>query len=192
MDIATKAKNFATLAHKDQKRKSEPDLPMIIHPIAVAEILASYGYDENIVAAGYLHDVVEDTKYTIEDIQEFFGPNIASLVKSATEPDKKLPWKVRKLHTINEIKKQPLGNKLVVAADKIHNIETLTISLRKKGMKVFDVFRAGYEDHLWYMQNVYNSVIFNQNPNIAIFKRFKKAIDELKAEINIQQMQRTK
>lgn len=186
MNIANKAKSFAILAHAGQKRKSEPDLPMIIHPIAVAEILASYGYNENIIAAGYLHDVVEDTKYTLEDIQSIFGPTIAGLVKTATEPDKSLPWKERKLHTINEIKKQPLGNKLVVAADKINNIETLTVSLHKKGMKVFDVFRAGYKDHLWYMENVYNSVVFNENPNIAIFKRFKKAINELKAEINIQ------
>ena len=77
-DIKIKAKYFAIEAHKDQKRKSEPDKPMIIHPISVAMILEQYGFDDRVIAAGYLHDVVEDTKYTIEDIEKEFGRDIAS------------------------------------------------------------------------------------------------------------------
>ena len=66
MNIKEKAKEFAIKAHKGQVRKNEKDKPMIMHPISVAELLEEYGYDDNVVAAGYLHDVVEDTKYTIE------------------------------------------------------------------------------------------------------------------------------
>ena len=76
MDIKSKAREFAIKAHANQVRKSEPDKPMIIHPIAVAKILEEYGYDDNVVAAGYLHDIDEDTKYTIEDLEKiisFFG-----------------------------------------------------------------------------------------------------------------------
>lgn len=80
MDIKKKAKDFAICAHKGQVRKSDKEKPMIIHPINVGNILEEYGFDENVVAAGYLHDVVEDTKYTIEDIENFFGKDIASLV----------------------------------------------------------------------------------------------------------------
>ncbi|HHW69587.1 MAG TPA: HD domain-containing protein, partial [Tenericutes bacterium] len=104
MNILEKAKKFAIEAHKGQVRKSEPDKPMIIHPINVANILKEYGFDENVIAAGYLHDVVEDTKYTNDDIKEMFGEDIESLVMGATEPDKSLSWYERKKHTIENIK----------------------------------------------------------------------------------------
>ena len=67
MNIKDKAKEFAINAHKGQIRKSNKEKPMIIHPINVADILSEYGFDDNVVAAGYLHDVIEDTKYTKED-----------------------------------------------------------------------------------------------------------------------------
>ena len=87
MNIKEKAKEFAIKAHKGQVRKNEKDKPMIMHPVSVAELLEEYGYDDNVVAAGYLHDVVEDTKYTIEDIEKEFGKDMASLVMGASERD---------------------------------------------------------------------------------------------------------
>ena len=123
MDMKEKAKLFAIRAHMGQVRKSEPDKPMIMHPIGVGQLLESFGYDDNVVAAGYLHDVVEDTKYTIEDIEKEFGSDIASLVMGASEPDKSLSWEERKKHTIKETEKLPLRNKLVICADKINNLE---------------------------------------------------------------------
>ena len=96
MDIKEKAKMFAIKAHMGQVRKSELDKPMIIHPLSVGMLLEEYGYDDNVIAAGYLHDVVEDTKYTIEEIEKIFGKDIASLVMTASEPDKSLSWEERK------------------------------------------------------------------------------------------------
>ena len=92
MDVKALAKEFAIKAHKGQVRKSDKVKPMIIHPINVANILSEYGFDDNVIAAGYLHDVVEDTKYELSDITDKFGIDIASLVKEASEPDKSLPW----------------------------------------------------------------------------------------------------
>lgn len=89
-DIKEKAKLFTIMAHMGQVRKSETDKPMIMHPISVGLLLESFGYDDNIIAAGYLHDVVENTKYTIDDIEKEFGNDIASLVISASETDKSL------------------------------------------------------------------------------------------------------
>ena len=83
MNIKEKAKIFAIKAHKGQIRKSEPDKPMIIHPISVGLLLEEYGYDDEVIAAGFLHDVVEDTKYTLEDIKKEFGDEVANLVMSA-------------------------------------------------------------------------------------------------------------
>ena len=88
MDIREKARLFAIEAHYNQVRKGEKDKPMIIHPIDVAGILEGYGFDENVVAAGYLHDVIEDTKYTSDDILKEFGSDVLSLV----EGNKKRNW----------------------------------------------------------------------------------------------------
>ena len=105
MNIEKRALRFAIKAHKGQVRKSDPDKPMIIHPINVANILREYGFDSLVIAAGYLHDVVEDTKYDEKYIQKIFGDDITSLVMSASEPDKTLDWEERKKHTIEVIKK---------------------------------------------------------------------------------------
>lgn len=78
MNIKDKAKEFAINAHKGQIRKSDKEKPMIIHPINVADILSEYGFDDNVVAAGYLHDVIEDTKYTKEDLLKAFNEDILS------------------------------------------------------------------------------------------------------------------
>ena len=75
--------------------------------------------------ARYLHDVVEDKKYTIEDIEREFGIDIDTLVMDDSELDKSLSWEVRKKHTIEEIKKLPLRNKLAIVSDKIDNLEDL-------------------------------------------------------------------
>lgn len=92
-----------------------------------------------------MHDVVEDTKYTLDDIQNEFGSDIKNLVDTVSEPDKSLSWEDRKKHTINIIKAKSFRNKLIVCADKINNIESLTRLLRIKGMSVFDCFKRGYE-----------------------------------------------
>lgn len=177
MNIKEKAKKFAIKAHKGQVRKNEKDKPMIMHPISVAELLEEYGYDDNVVAAGYLHDVVEDTKYTIEDIEKEFGKDIASLVMGASERDKSLSWEERKQHTIDETKILPLRNKLVICADKINNLEDMMIKFEKNGTRDFSAFKRGEKEQKWYYTNVYKSLIYNEDENLPIFKRLKNVLD---------------
>lgn len=112
INIKEKAKEFAIKAHQNQIRKSEKDKPMVIHPISVAKLLEEYNYDDTVIAAAYLHDIVEDTKYTIEDIKYEFGKDIASLVEASTEPNKSLSWEERKLHTIQITKTLPPKKKI--------------------------------------------------------------------------------
>ena len=182
MDLKEKAKLFAINAHMGQIRKSEPDKPMIIHPISVGMLLEEYGYDEPVVAAGYLHDVVEDTKYTIEDIKREFGNEVANLVMSASEPDKSLSWEERKAYTIEETKKLPLRNKLVICADKINNLEDLMLKFQKSGKRDFSAFKRGEEQQKWYYTNVYESLIYGEDENLPIFKRLKNVLDIVFAE----------
>ena len=177
MELTEKAKYFAINAHKGQVRKSEPDKPMIIHPISVGELLKEYGCDSQVIAAGFLHDVVEDTSYTLEDIQKEFGTDIASLVQGASEPDKSLSWEERKAHTIAETRKLPLRNKLVICADKINNLEDLLLKFQKSGVRDFSAFKRGEQSQKWYYQGVYEALIFQEDPNLPLFKRLKDAIE---------------
>jgi len=82
--IVQKAKDFATAAHSDQVRKYDNE-PYIVHPIAVAKLVASMTSDSEMVAAAYLHDVVEDTPVTGEEIFKHFGLRVAELVYDLTD-----------------------------------------------------------------------------------------------------------
>lgn len=179
MDIKEKAKLFAIRAHMGQVRKSEPDKPMIMHPIGVGQLLESFGYDDNVVAAGYLHDVVEDTKYTIEDIEKEFGSDIATLVMGASEPDKTLSWEERKKHTIEETKKLSLRNKVVICADKINNLEDLFLKFEKNGERDFSAFKRGEEQQKWYYTSTYESLVTGEDKDLPIFVRLKDILDKV-------------
>lgn len=179
MDIKKEAKNFAIYAHSGQRRKSDLDKPMIIHPINVANILEEYGFDDNVVAAGYLHDVVEDTNFSILDIFKLFDEDVSSLVYGASEPDKRLSWEERKGHTIDVVKNFDLRHKAVVCADKISNLEDLKISFGIKGEMDFSSFKRGFESQKWYYTEVYNSLIFGEDENHPMFKRLKELIDDI-------------
>lgn len=88
------AKAFASKAHQGQARKNSNE-PYITHPVRVAERLEKEGCSDDLISAGYLHDVVEDTNVSIEDIERQFGKEIADLVASHTE-DKSKSWWDRK------------------------------------------------------------------------------------------------
>ena len=177
MKIELKAKKFAIKAHKGQVRKNDKDKPMIIHPINVANILKEYDFDQNVISAGYLHDVVEDTKYEIENIKEMFGEDIASLVWGASEEDKSLSWEERKEHTIEKTKTLDLRHKAVICADKISNLEDLRILYELNGESVFSSFKRGFESQKWYYTEVYNSLIMNEDRHHPMFIRLKEIID---------------
>lgn len=97
---------FATMQHGTQKRKGK-EVPYIVHPLEVMEILYRMGADENLLVAGILHDVVEDTAVKIADIREYFGDDVAELVAAHTE-DKSEPWEVRaRLKTVMSLEQLP-------------------------------------------------------------------------------------
>lgn len=179
MDIKNIAKNFAVNAHKGQVRKSTPEKPMIVHPINVANILEEYEFDDNVIAAAYLHDVVEDTKYTKEDIEKNFGSDICSLVMGATEPDKSLSWEERKKHTIESVKSLDIRHKAIVCADKISNLEDIKIMFSINGKHDFSAFKRGYDSQKWYYTSVYESLIFNEDSELDMFKKLKELIDDV-------------
>lgn len=169
---------FATKAHQGQKRKIE-DIDMIFHPFIVGMMLQKAGCDDDVICAGILHDVVEDTKYTFDDIEKEFGEKIKNYVYDASEKNKSLEWEERKKYTIKHIKNSPLESKLIVACDKISNLDDLYECLQKYGEKAWNSFKRGKEKQKWYYENVYESLIYNQDQNHPLFKRYRELLNKI-------------
>ena len=177
MNVVEKSLKFAVLAHKNQVRKAEREKPYIVHPIDVANILKEYGCSDNIIAAGLLHDILEDTLYDFEFIKKEFGEEIANLVNAATEQNKDSSWEERKKATIDKIKNMTLEEKLVLCADKISNLEDMYILFNIKGKKDFSSFKRSEKKQKWYYDNLYNSFVFKDNHEI--FDRLKSLINKV-------------
>lgn len=158
MTLSERALNFAIRVHNGQKRKCEPDKPYVIHSILVGMILKKYGYDDAVVASGFLHDVVEQTEYTIDDIARIFGGEVASLVMTATEADSSLSWKERKTQQIKAVANLPERNAAVVCADKIANIEDLRIEKRKNGEIDYNNFHCTEDEQRWFFKTMYKEL----------------------------------
>ena len=178
MELIDYAIYFATKAHNGQKRKTEKDVDMIFHPFTVGMILQRAGASTNCVIAGILHDVVEDTKYTIEDIKKEFGNDIANIVLEVTE-DKKLEWKERKTEAINKIRTASIEGKLVECADKINNLETLYSSYCEMGEDIWKSFNKPKEYQKWYYTEMYKAVIQGTKEDNKLFGRYKKILNKI-------------
>lgn len=117
------AARFAAVKHTDQKRKGNDAAPYINHPLEVANLLAKVGKveDTDVLIAAILHDTVEDTETTKEEISELFGETVAKMVMEVTD-DKSLPKAVRKQKQIEHAPHLSDGAKQIKLGDKISNI----------------------------------------------------------------------
>ncbi|MDE1153430.1 MAG: HD domain-containing protein [Micavibrio sp.] len=125
----TRAMTFAAQKHTDQRRKGERAEPYVNHLIEVVDLLVQHtgGADIDLLCAGMLHDTVEDTKTTREELVREFGENVADIVMECTD-DKSLPKAERKrLQIVNAPHKSDAA-KMVKMADKISNLKTILTS----------------------------------------------------------------
>ena len=169
-----KALAFAVKYHGEvlQVRKST-HIPYIVHPVGVMHILLEYTDDFEIVQAGILHDILEDTKGTAEDIEKNFGSRVKKLVLGATEPEHDdLSWEERKKHTIEYIKnKADIDTLFVICADKMHNINSVIADFSKIGEDVWKRFNRGKKQQKWYYTNLANAFL-SRAPDNKLFIKF--------------------
>jgi guanosine-3',5'-bis(diphosphate) 3'-pyrophosphohydrolase len=123
-----RAATFAAERHRDQRRKGRDASPYINHPLALAHLLAERGEsDPTLLMAALLHDTVEDTATTFEDLERAFGREVADIVREVTD-DKTLPKAERKRLQIEHAAHLSRGAMLVKLADKICNLEDILVS----------------------------------------------------------------
>ncbi|XP_013406805.1 guanosine-3',5'-bis(diphosphate) 3'-pyrophosphohydrolase MESH1 isoform X2 [Lingula anatina] len=124
--ILIKCTNFAALKHSKQRRKDREQTPYINHPIGVAYILTEEAdiTDLDVIQAALLHDTVEDTNTTFEELEETFGSAVTNIVREVTD-DKSLPKAERKLQQIEHAPHSSPKAKLVKLADKLYNLRDL-------------------------------------------------------------------
>lgn len=144
------ALKLAVRAHQGQVRKHDGS-PYIIHPIMVAHIVAKAGFDETVVAAALVHDVLEDTHVSREELRSVLGDTVANIVTAVSE-DTTLPWEERKAAYVAAVVAAGEPVWVVSVADKIHNASDFTQSHAENGPDAWKVFNRGKEKKLWFEQ----------------------------------------
>ena len=163
---------FAANAHGAVKQERKgTEFPYVAHPIRVAEILDRFECSEDVIVAGFLHDTIEDANVSAHEIAAAFGPRVAALVTSVSEPDKSLLWKARKEQTISHLEQEADPDVLaLLAADKLDNVRSITDSLRHLGQeKTWALFNAKQSDQHWYYRSI-AEVLLRHDANSRLFR----------------------
>ncbi len=146
-----RAINFANIKHNSQLRKGTENL-YSVHPISVGVLLLNSTKEIDTICAGILHDTLEDTETTEQEIEEEFGKDVLKYVKEASETDKSLSWEERKIATIEKMGSISKQGLLVTLADKTHNLSSIVDDLNRcdNKSKYWSKFNRGYEQQKWY------------------------------------------
>ena len=157
--MVEKAIIFAAKAHEGMFRKGT-EIPYIVHPMEAGAIAASVTSDKEIIAAAVLHDTLEDTGTTAEEIENEFGKEVLRLVQSDSEDKREaLPpeqtWKIRKQETIDYLeKKADKKEKIIALSDKLSNIRAIYRDYQKIGDELWKRFnQKDKNEHAWYYKS---------------------------------------
>lgn len=152
--IVFEALEYASRCHRGAYRKGTA-IPYIVHPVSMVRYLSRLNAPEELVAAAALHDVVEDTDATLEDVRRHFGPRIAGLVEGASEADKSLSWRARKVVTVEHAQSSTDTELLVLkCVDKLDNLRDIREDLSLRGEAVWKRFNADKVELAWYYKTL--------------------------------------
>jgi myo-inositol-1(or 4)-monophosphatase len=161
-DLVSEAIVFSTMAH-DGMRRRKSDAPYILHPMEVGAIVGTMTSNQEVIAAGVLHDVVEDAGISIEEIGEKFGTRVMELVSSETENKRvELPsedtWQIRKEESLEKIRTtNDIEVLMLWIGDKLSNIRAIYRDFLTEGNAVWDKFhQSDINVQAWYYRSILN------------------------------------
>jgi len=182
MDILNEAIILAVNRHSGMTRKGT-DIPYIVHPLEAVSIAAGITEDREVLAAAVLHDVIEDTQTSTEEIKELFGERVAFLVAAESE-DKmsEFPasetWKIRKTATVEPLKTASFDEKVIVLSDKLSNIRAIYRDSLNLGDRIWDRFnQKDKKMHEWYYRAIAKSL--TELSEYAAFSEYCHIVDEV-------------
>ena len=156
-DLAPAALAFAMDWHGDQERKGT-EIPYVSHLLGVASLVLEGGGAVDLhVPAAFLHDVVEDTEATVEDVETMFGTEIAAIVRACGDKehsDDPPPWVERKARYVEHLLDVPADALLVSLADKVHNCSALADDYGTTGPALWEGFNEGTAGQIWYYRSL--------------------------------------
>ena len=173
---------FAVKAHAGTERRGK-GFPYIVHPMEAMEIVATMTPDQELLAAAALHDTVEDTDVTIEQIREEFGEHIASLVEAesdikVTGVSKEESWRIRKQAAIDRLAAAPLDAKMVALGDKLSNMRAIARDYSEQGDALWNLFRMkDRKDHEWHYRGLAASL--RELQDTFAYKEFEQLINQV-------------
>ncbi len=177
-----KAINFAVKAHSGVERRGK-GFPYIVHPLEAVAIVATITKDQEVLAAAALHDVIEDTKYTEEDIRKEFGDRVAKLVSSESDiviegKSEADSWQDRKRYAIDRLKKLDRDSKIVAIGDKLSNARAMLMDYRSLGEELWNKFHVTDPKlHKWHYEGLLDS--FSEISDTYAYEEFKNIVEKL-------------
>jgi (p)ppGpp synthase/HD superfamily hydrolase len=172
----------ASAAHAGQVRNGSGGLPYIAHPVAVASRLEELGYGDEVLAAALLHDVVEDTETTIEELQAEFGERVAGLVASLSDDESIADYRERKDEHRARVRQQDGDAFAIYASDKLTNSSTLHEALGREG----DIVREEFKVPLELKLEVWEAdaeMLREEAPGLPFLDELDAALSRLRADL---------
>jgi len=181
-ELLDRAIVFAVRAHAGTERRGK-GFPYIVHPLEAVEIVATMTTDQELLAAAALHDTVEDTDVTVEQIQAEFGNRIASLV--ASESDTPQPgvseedsWHARKQAAIDRLASASHDAKIVALGDKLSNMRAIARDYAVQGDALWNLFHAkAPSDHEWHYRGLAHAL--SELRGTFAYKEFEQLINQV-------------
>ena len=173
---------FAGKAHHNTERRGK-GFPYIVHPLEAMAICATLTSDQELLAAAALHDVVEDTDITLDDLRREFGEKVAFLVEKESDKfvdgrSEKDSWRDRKQAAIDRIAAAPLEAKIVATGDKLSNMRAIARDYAVKGDELWKIFHApDPSDHEWHYRGLAASL--RELSDTFAYQEFVALIDQV-------------
>ena len=173
---------FAVKAHAGTERRGK-GFPYIVHPLEAMEIVSTITADQELLAAAVLHDTVEDTEVTEEQIRKEFGDRVASIVASESDTfedgvKEEDSWHVRKQAAIERLASASMDAKIVALGDKLSNMRAIARDYSKVGDRLWDLFHVkDPKDHEWHYRGLADSL--KELSGTGAYEEFISLIDEV-------------